>query len=122
MGVVTPFLFLFDFEEIGRVLNKKYRVLIFENDILTAIGMKKELEDMGYVADYVTSSDGVVANTGAINPDLVLMNAYIHGEMDSAQAALAITRYYNIPIVYHTGNIGKILNNGIFQEETELDA
>jgi len=68
---------------------------------------------MGYeVIDTVVNGKDAIKRTGDTNPDLVLMDIQLNGEMDGIQVAKQIHNRYNIPFIYLSG----IQNNKILEK------
>ncbi len=84
----------------------KYRILITEDDAVTALFIQKILESLGYEA-LGTANNGQEALEMCknLNPDLVLMDISLPGEMDGISTAEFIHEKHKIPIIYVTGNI-----------------
>ena len=79
------------------------RILIVEDQIITAKDIKECLQDIGYVVlSIVSSGEEAIKKVGEENPDLVLMDIMIEGEMDGIETARQIRSISNIPVVYLT--------------------
>jgi CheY-like chemotaxis protein len=79
------------------------RILIVEDEGLVALDLKDRLESFGYeVTDIVPSGEMAVEKIGTQNPDLVLMDIMLSGEMDGIMTAEEIRKRLNIPVVYLT--------------------
>ncbi len=80
------------------------RVLIVEDEIVIARDIEGCLINLGYVvADIVASGDAAITKAAELQPNLVLMDIRLTGEMDGIQAAEQIWGRLSIPIVYITG-------------------
>ncbi len=85
------------------MVTNKIKILIAEDEYIIAIDLKKTLEKLGYVITaYVTSGQDVISHARTDNPDLIIMDIMLEGEMSGIQAAEAIKQKYNIPVVYLT--------------------
>ncbi|MGD8626266.1 MAG: PAS domain S-box protein [Anaerolineae bacterium] len=85
----------------------KAQILIVEDEILIAEGLRHKLKHLGYTIPAIaTSGQEAVRQAGEIRPDLVLMDIILHGDMDGIQAAEQIHTRFDIPIVYLTANTG----------------
>lgn len=84
----------------------KYRILITEDDAVTALFIHKILESLGYEA-LGTANNGneALEMCETLKPDLVLMDISLPGDMDGISTAEFIHEKHNIPIIYVTGNI-----------------
>jgi PAS domain S-box-containing protein len=81
------------------------KVLIVEDEIITALGIQKQLEHLGYAVPAVArSGEEAITATGAIQPDLILMDIRLKGEMDGVDAAKKIRDQFDIPIVFLTAH------------------
>jgi len=79
------------------------KILVVEDERIIASGIQKDLESMGYmVTDIASSGPQAVEKAGIGEPDLVLMDIVLKGDMDGIEAAHEIINRYNIPIIYLT--------------------
>ncbi|TGK07956.1 response regulator [Leptospira semungkisensis] len=82
----------------------KLNVLVVEDEIITAMVVKRELEKMGCnVLNLATSGEDAVRIAKADRPDLILMDITLAGEIDGVTAASEIKQEIDIPIVFVTG-------------------
>lgn len=81
----------------------KTRILIVEDERLTAKHLTITLEKLGYEVTGVASTGGeAVEMAKQTGPDLVLMDVMLNGEMDGIEAAGRIQSWSRIPVVYLT--------------------
>jgi PAS domain S-box-containing protein len=81
----------------------KKKVLIVEDEIIVAMEIKSRLEDLDYdVVDVVSSGRKAVEKAGKKQPDVVLMDIRLKGDMDGVDAARQIHDRFNIPVVFLT--------------------
>lgn len=81
----------------------KAKIMIVEDEWITAEDIKMSLESLGYTVTSVSSSgEEAIQNAEKGMPDLVLMDIVLKGEMDGIEAARQIRACYNIPIIYLT--------------------
>ena len=86
------------------------RILIVEDEIITAEDIRESLQDMGYmVLGIVSSGEEAIKKVEEDIPDLVLMDIMLRGEMDGIAAAKQIRSVFNIPVVYLTAYSDKII-------------
>lgn len=86
------------------------RILIVEDEIITAADIRESLQDMGYtVLAIVSSGEEAIIKVEENNPDLVLMDIMLSGEMDGIETAKQILLRFNIPVVYLTAYSDKII-------------
>ena len=78
--------------------------MIVEDEIIEAIFLGKILELWGYeVCETATSGEDAIQEVETRNPDLVLMDIYIHGNISGIEAAGAIRSRAGIPIIFMSG-------------------
>jgi len=83
-------------------MNSK-RIMIVEDEGITAMSIKRSLEEKGYtVTSAVSTGEEAIQKAGEDRPDLVLMDIVLNGKMDGVEAAWQIQSRLNIPIVYIT--------------------
>jgi CheY-like chemotaxis protein len=84
-------------------MEKKAKILIVEDETITAMGIKKDLEKYGNISTIIVSNavDAVIAAEKE-KPDLILMDVMLKGKLSGIDAAQIITGRYNIPIIYIT--------------------
>lgn len=81
----------------------KLRVLIVEDEAITARATQIMLESMGYqVVTIVDTGEDAVATADSTRPDLVLMDIRLKGEMNGIQAGVQISDRFSLPIVFVT--------------------
>ncbi len=78
-------------------------ILIVEDERITAEDIKKALKSAGYeVPAIVSSGEEAIKVSEEIQPDLVIMDIKLEGEMDGIEAAEKIRSKLGIPIIYLT--------------------
>lgn len=81
------------------------KILIVEDDMILAMVNKKYVELLGHkVVQSVRTGQDAIDAVKTHNPDLILMDIRIEGEMDGIEAMEEIRKFSNIPVVYLTGN------------------
>ena len=84
---------------------KKKRIMVVEDEGITAMRISSSLEEMGYsVTSTEFSGEDAVKRAGEDRPDLILMDIVLDGEMDGIQAAGEIRSNFSIPVVYLTAH------------------
>lgn len=79
----------------------KVKILIVEDETITATHTKKILENLGYeVADLVISGEEAIKKAHEMDVDLVLMDINLQGKMDGIEAAGIIRDRLGIPIIF----------------------
>ena len=82
------------------------RVLIVEDERLIALDLQRRLTQLGYtVVGNVASGAQAIMAVDQLQPDLVLMDIRLQGEMDGIEAALRIQIDRPTPIVYLTAYV-----------------
>ena len=79
------------------------RIMIVEDESIVAMGIKHKLEELGYnVVGVVATGEKAVETALKIEPDLILMDIVLKGDMDGIDAAQKIHNQLDIPIIYIT--------------------
>ncbi|NQU04343.1 MAG: PAS domain S-box protein [Syntrophaceae bacterium] len=87
-------------------MNEKAKILIVEDERIIARAMRHKLESMGYaVPATVSSGEEAITKAQELQPDLILMDIILRGEMDGVEAAGQIRARFGIPVVYITANV-----------------
>jgi cellulose synthase/poly-beta-1,6-N-acetylglucosamine synthase-like glycosyltransferase/DNA-binding response OmpR family regulator len=85
----------------------KEKILIVEDEALTATDLQFKLEDLGYeVIGTVDNGDDAIYTAVQKRPDLTLMDIGIKGDIDGIDASRKILAL-DLPVVYLTANISK---------------
>src|ERR1700758_5050737 len=81
------------------------RILIVEDEWITAEDLRDILTELGYtVTAVVSSGPDALAQAEHNAPDLALMDIRIKGSMDGTETARALRERFNIPVVYLTAH------------------
>jgi PAS domain S-box-containing protein len=79
------------------------RILVVEDEIVVARTIANQLTQLGYtVVGIASSGTAAVEKANSTQPDLVLMDVVLKGEMDGISAARQIGEQHNVPIVFLT--------------------
>lgn len=82
-----------------------YKILIVEDELLVATDIQESLEMLGYtVIDAVATGADAIKSVDRQLPDVILMDIMLRGEMTGIEAAEAINRRHDVPIIYLTAN------------------
>jgi len=83
----------------------KKRIMVVEDEGITAMTIKRTLEEMGFEVT-ATAASGMEAVEKATpeNTDLVLMDITLEGDIDGIEASGRIRSRFNLPIVYLTAH------------------
>ena len=75
------------------------RILVVEDEAITALDLKYSLEEIGYeVIDTVDTGQDAIDIAEKKRPDVVLMDIKLKGDMEGFEAAEVISQW-NIPII-----------------------
>ena len=84
--------------------NMNERILIVEDEAITALDLKYSLEELGYeIVDTVDTGQDAIDTAAEKTPDVVLMDIKLKGDMEGIEAAEVISEWH-IPIIYLTAN------------------
>lgn len=79
------------------------KILLVEDEVLTAKVAEKMIKGLGYdVCGVVSSGEAAIAAAAREKPDLVLMDIVLKGKVDGIEAADEIRTKCGIPVVYLT--------------------
>lgn len=83
----------------------KAKILVVEDEPVTAADIEDILTEFGYLVTAVTSSGTeALQKAETTSPDLVLMDIRIQGKMDGIETAFELRERFNIPVVYLTAH------------------
>jgi PAS domain S-box-containing protein len=81
----------------------KAKILVVEDEAIIAKDLQWRLEGMGYEVPYIVASgDEAINKAEEIQPDLILMDIMLIGEIDGIKAANCIRSKADIPVIYLT--------------------
>jgi AmiR/NasT family two-component response regulator len=81
----------------------RHRILIVDDEIIIARELEARLQSMGYdVVDIASSGHEAIRIAMEMQPDLILMDIVLKGEIDGIEAATEIRRRIQVPIIYLT--------------------
>ncbi len=83
----------------------KPRILIVEDEVVVAMDLRQQVLTLGYepVAETRMGEEAILL-AGQLQPDLVLMDINLAGEMDGIAAAEVIRSRFSIPVVFLTAS------------------
>lgn len=82
---------------------KKGKILIVEDEAIIALEIENSLQILGYeVTSIVNTGEKAIEKAEKDNPDIILMDIRIKGEMDGISAAEIIRFQFGIPVVFST--------------------
>lgn len=84
---------------------RKRSIMVVEDELIVAEDLSRWLISLGYAVNArAATAQDAVQYCEATRPDLVLMDILLSGDMDGIQAAEAIRRRFDIPVVYITAS------------------
>ena len=84
---------------------EKAKILIVEDEKVFALHVQKSLKKLGYTFSAQASSGRECLNIAAqMQPDLVLMDISLKGDMDGIETAQQIYTFFDIPVIYLTAS------------------
>ena len=95
----------------------KAKVLIVEDDIITAMALRKDLQDQGYsVCSLATSGEKAIKIAENEYFDVILMDIKLKGKIDRFETAREIRSRFSIPVIYMTGYPEKMVREAGIKE------
>lgn len=80
-------------------------ILIVEDELIIALMIEQMVQNLGHtVLAKVTTGEAAVEAAREHNPDIILMDIRLQGEMDGIEAISEIRRTAHIPVIYISGN------------------
>ncbi len=81
----------------------KAKILVVEDEAITAMDIQNRLKELDYdVPAIAASGEGAIKRVEEIEPDLVVMDIILKGDMDGIEAAEQIHDRFDVPVVYLT--------------------
>ena len=81
------------------------RILIVEDEAVTALDLKRELSALGYeVVGIADNASDAALSAASLRPDLVLMDIHLAGSVDGIVTACAIRGSDDLPVVFLTAH------------------
>ncbi|HMK54732.1 MAG TPA: methanogen output domain 1-containing protein [Methanobacteriaceae archaeon] len=79
------------------------RILIVEDESISALEISETLESWGYrIISVVDTGEKAVQESLELKPDLILMDITLKGDMDGIDAAAIIKSFLDVPLIYLT--------------------
>jgi len=79
------------------------RILVVEDDVNVAAVMEARLESFGYtVCEIAPSGTKAIETSQRLQPDLILMDILLEGDMNGIEAAEKISATFDVPIIFIT--------------------
>ncbi|MFH5832245.1 response regulator [Halalkalibaculum sp. DA3122] len=85
--------------------DSRKRILIVEDDMLLSLVEERLIEKLGHkVVGKTVSGEEAIEKFIELEPDLILMDIILKGEMDGIEAMKKIRRISDVPVIYLSGN------------------
>lgn len=85
-------------------MKRKTKILVAEDEAISALSMQRALTISGYdVCDLVSTGEEAMERVKQEKPDLVIMDVFLNGSVNGIEAAMEIRSGSDIPIVFITG-------------------
>ncbi|MBF0320673.1 MAG: diguanylate cyclase [Nitrospirae bacterium] len=89
---------------------RKNKIMIVEDEGLTAAYIQDILENLGYiVTSHEFSGEDAIEKVIKDEPDLILMDIRLQGQLDGIETASAIHKLTSVPVVYLTAHSDKAI-------------
>lgn len=87
----------------------KGTVIVVEDDMLLSLVETRTVERLGYeVVDKAISGEEAIQKIKAHDPDAVIMDISLKGEMDGIEVVSRVRSFSNVPVIYLSGNGDKL--------------
>ncbi len=88
---------------------KDMKVLIVEDEQIIALLIEKMVINLGHeVIQKVSSGEEAIAIALENEPDLILMDIRLQGDIDGIEAMVQIHKHKDIPVIYISGNTDQL--------------
>jgi PAS domain S-box-containing protein len=82
---------------------EKAKILIVEDEAIIAMEVESQLQSLGYeITSIVDTGEKAIKKAEEDEPDLILMDIRIKGEMDGIDTAEVIRNQFGIPVIFST--------------------
>ena len=83
----------------------KGRVLIVEDDLLLSMVEERLVKNLGYsVVGKIENGSEAVNKVGELNPDIIIMDISLKGELDGVETMQKIREESDVPVIYLSGS------------------
>ncbi len=84
---------------------EKKKVIIVEDDLILNLLYESYLERLGFETEgELVYGKTAIETAKKIDPDLVVMDISLEGDIDGIDAMLEIRKFSDVPVIYITGN------------------
>ncbi|MGD8428701.1 MAG: response regulator, partial [Balneolaceae bacterium] len=86
-------------------MEQKGRVLIVEDDMLLSMVEERLIKKLGFdVVGKVTKAVDAIDKNNELEPDVIIMDISLKGEMDGIEAMELIREKSDVPVIYLSGS------------------
>lgn len=86
--------------------------------MIIALMLEQMVRKMGHeVVDKVSSGESAIERARMHQPDVILMDIRLQGEIDGIEAIAQIQKEHDIPVIYITGNTDQMYKQRVQQTE-----
>lgn len=97
---------------------KSKKILIVEDEMIIALLIERMVSNLGHeVIGKVSSGEDAISVALSEDPDLILMDIRLQGEIDGVEAILRIRENKNIPVIYISGNTDSAYRDKVEQTD-----
>lgn len=87
-------------------MSEQITILIVEDEMLIGANISLQLQQLGYnVIGLVPRGDEALELISHQQPDIILLDINLKGELDGIETALIMQKKHDIPIIYLTANV-----------------
>lgn len=84
---------------------QKGRVLIVEDDLLLSMVEERLIGQLGFdVVGKIDNGSEAIEKTEELNPDIIVMDVSLKGEMDGIETMQMIRKKSEVPVIYLSGS------------------
>ena len=81
------------------------KVIIVEDDLILNLLYESYLERLGFQTEgELVYGKTAIETAQNIDPDLIIMDISLEGEIDGIEAMIEIRKFSDVPVIYITGN------------------
>jgi two-component system, response regulator PdtaR len=81
------------------------KIVLVEDEFIIAMVLEKQLQKFGYdLAAKVTNGKDAIEAIKVHQPDLIIMDIKIDGDMDGIDAMNEIRKFSDVPVIFMSGN------------------
>lgn len=87
-------------------MSDKTKILIVEDEMVIAANISLQLNELGYeVTGIVPRGEEALIHIQENEPDILLLDINLKGNLDGIETAQAMQKTHNIPVIYLTANV-----------------